>query len=401
LDGYRRAAAGGLGRTLCIAVVNARRTDPREVIDDNARLLETLEASGPAVARITGPHAGSLVDAGDFDLLVVDRTSEGRRFDADGGVGLARKIGADIAVRLITASRSDRFVYFSDADATLPPDYFEACTGVDRSVAAIVFPFWHERSGHGRIDEATALYEISLRYYVAGLAWAGSPYAFHTLGSALAVDASAYASVRGVPRLRAAEDFYLLNKVAKVGAVARAACTPIRIECRDSRRVPFGTGARVGAMLDSGGPLLLYAPETFSALRSLLGSLNDLARGASVSRFWDRYRSPVGASDRAVAAILERFGAPHALDRLSRQHAPGPPLAARLREWFDGFRTLKLIHHLRQTCHPSIPLLRALESTPFCASAHGVNDLVAIRLALLSDEASGERARPGSSVLDG
>ena len=63
------------------------------------------------------------------------------------------------------------------------------------------------------------LYEYSLRYYVAGLTYAQSPYAFHTIGSTMAVNAEHYASVRGFPRREAGEDFYLLNKLAKVGSV--------------------------------------------------------------------------------------------------------------------------------------------------------------------------------------
>jgi hypothetical protein len=49
---------------------------------------------------------------------------------------------------------------------------------------------------------------------------------------------------------------------------------------------------------------------------------------------------------------------------------------------------LKLVHHLRETCHPSIPLSNALESAPFCASVRGATDLDEIRRALATDEGS-------------
>jgi hypothetical protein len=141
-------------------------------------------------------------------------------------------------------------------------------------------------------------------------------------------------------------------------------------------------------MLDSEDDLSLYAPECFSALRRLIAGLESVAREANVSPFWARYRSPDGAADHAVAALLGRFDAPHLLERLVQQHSRGPHLAARLREWFDGFRTLKLVHHLRETCHPSIPLSNALESAPFCASVRGATDLDEIRRALATDEGS-------------
>ncbi len=70
-----------------------------------------------------------------------------------------------------------------------------------------------------RVFLATQLYELSLRYYVAGMKFARSPYAFHTIGSSMAVSPVHYARVRGFPKREAGEDFYLLNKLAKLGSV--------------------------------------------------------------------------------------------------------------------------------------------------------------------------------------
>ena len=139
----------------------------------------------------------------------------------------------------------------------------------------------------------TQLYEYSLRYYVAGLSYAGSPYAFHTIGSTLAVNAVHYARVRGFPRRQAGEDFYLLNKLAKVGSVrqlsAETDCEPIDIAARRSDRVPFGTGAAVGKLMELENPateFLLYHPAVFGLLRGWLGSL---------PAFWQERSSDIGA----------------------------------------------------------------------------------------------------------
>ena len=159
-----------------------------------------------------------------------------------------------------------------------PDDHFDLGDVEGRSdVAAAVFPFRHEPSPDPHVTRATALYELSLRYYVAGLAWAGSPYAFHTLGSIFAVTTDAYAAVRGFPRRDAAEDFYLLNKAAKIGNVARVASAPVRIRSRVSDRTPFGTGASVGRATMT-TERVFYAPECFVGLRSVLESLSSLAR---------------------------------------------------------------------------------------------------------------------------
>ena len=141
--------------------------------------------------------------------------------------------------------------------------------------------------------QATRLYEYSLRYYVAGLSFAHSPYAFHTIGSTIAVNAAHYAKVRGFPRRQAGEDFYLLNKLAKVGAImqlgAETDCEPIDIAARLSDRVPFGTGAAVGKIMELEDPareFLLYHPSVFGLLRSWLGSLPAI---------WQSRSSDIGA----------------------------------------------------------------------------------------------------------
>ena len=69
-----------------------------------------------------------------------------------------------------------------------------------------------------------------------GLGFAGSPYAYHSVGSTLAVRAEAYAIVRGVPKRAAGEDFYLLDKLAKV--------TPIRVLTGEPVAISLGVRAR-------------------------------------------------------------------------------------------------------------------------------------------------------------
>ena len=92
------------------------------------------------------------------------------------------------------------------------------------------------------------------------------------------MDYEAYAAVRGMPKREAAEDFYLLNKIAKQGPVVRPRLDPIRIAQRTSTRVPFGTGAATGKIsnqLREGTEFCMYCPESFSLLRDLLEALED------------------------------------------------------------------------------------------------------------------------------
>jgi hypothetical protein len=240
--------------------------------------------------------------------------------------------------------------------------------------------------GERDVDEATALYELWLRYYVLGLNAAGSPYAFHTIGSTLSVHAEAYAKVRGFPRRDAAEDFYLLNKLAKVGPVTRVRARPIRITSRRSSRVPFGTGRKVTDLTaPSATPLGFYDPRVFAALgrwHELLRAIADWGgtdvprarRLESAARFVDGWlsnfaeRREFGAASEAVAQSLRaELDAEKSLPQVLGILA-GAPRAQRLRrvfEWFDGFRTLRLVHRLEAAHFSSKPWMEAFARAPF------------------------------------
>jgi hypothetical protein len=220
--------------------------------------------------------------------------------------------------------------------------------------------------------QVTRLYEYSLRYYVAGLDFANSPYAFHTIGSTMAVNAAHYAKVRGFPRRQAGEDFYLLNKLAKVGSIRQLSsetdCEPIEIAARVSDRVPFGTGAATGrimALEDPAREFLLYHPAIFGLLRCWLDSL---------ALFWQSQSGEIGEilSQRSGSSLVHGLsnhspedlqalidglgdsGAAEALQHAFRQSTDAVQFKRQMHTWFDAFRTLKLVHHLRDHFLPSI-----------------------------------------------
>ena len=271
--------------------------------------------------------AGGFDRARNVDVEVVDRvnTPVPRR----AGVGLARKIGADIALRYIVENRIEvPVIYTTDADVALPRGYFEAAGG---QAAGWVYPFIHSSSDEDLARRAL-MYELSLRYYVNRLEYAGSPYAFHTVGSCLAVDAVSYAKVRGFPRRNAAEDFYLLNKLAKVGWIRRLKAPVIKIEARLSTRVPFGTGPALARIPRDPTNMPGYASASFDALRMFHDCLG---KGTD--------------PDPPLPRLLDAIGFQPKRD------------ARATHTWFDAFRTLKLIHAAREE-FPDSPLLETLET---------------------------------------
>ena len=287
-----------------VVVVNEPPTAPAKHTAANQETFAQLEGAYGAGERIAGNITRRVHPVG--TLVTIDRTAA-HSIPSKQGVGLARKIGFDFALAAATQTGSDvAYLHGTDADALLPRDYFV----VDPGAAAIVHPFRH--LAEGTDGETVFAYEASLRYYVAGLRYAGSAYAFHTIGSLVSVSPQAYAAVRGVPKRNGAEDFYLLNKVAKVGHVGTTTGEPVRLSGRRSDRVPFGTGPAVTKFKSRTDAMMcpVYNPALFQEVQS---------------------------------AVADNPG-------------------------LDAFQTLKLVHRLRDEQYPNVPLREALQAAPFFKS---------------------------------
>jgi len=366
------------GRSLLILVINESVVADKKVSDGNRALAawvrSRFEHSWASAPRFSGFGLSLFRDPlAPRDVLLVDRFSEGRRLPARGGVGHARKIGADLAASLIHRGRiGSTWIHCSDADVFLPKTYFrssEASPDGHSGAAALVYPFRHCTADGGAGDRevkfATRLYEFSLRYYLAGMRHSGSPYAFHTIGSTMAVNAVHYSMVRGFPRRDAGEDFYLLNKLAKVGTVVALRrgkdCEPIEIRARRSNRVPFGTGAavdRIASLDDPVAEFRLYHPGVFVFLRAWLESWPEIwrsrpaAAGAeALTRCTDL--STIGPP---LRECLAKIGTGRGLGHAFSHSGSLEQFLRHMHTWFDAFRTLKLIHTLRDQYLPSVHL---------------------------------------------
>jgi hypothetical protein len=291
-------------------------------------------------------------NVGGAHVLLIDRTQS--RIPVAQGVGLARKIGADCAHSLITRGAiKSPWIFSTDADAYLPQDYFRAADG-HAGCSAVIYPFEHIASGNADIDIATALYELRLHNYIAGLRQAGSPYAFHTLGSTLAVDATHYAAAHGFPKRAGGEDFYLLNKLAKLAPVKSLQQPLLQLQARASHRVPFGTGPAVTKLAASEDMLLqplFYHANCFGILKDWLDFFAQCANRIYGNQPVDQWRSWLLSRDNNSSELLlqiidaEEFET--ILHKARRQCSDAAALQRYLHTWFDGFRTLKLVHAAR------------------------------------------------------
>ena len=365
--------AGSEGRVLTVLVINAPADAPDWVHAANLETLRALSREYPGREELAPGLA--LHSEQNRDLLVIDRATRGRFLPAGQGVGLARKLGADLALAAKMSGVLDSaWIHCSDADVEFPGDYFRQTEAPGRDdAAARLYRFRHRPIEDDAAYEAAQQYEISLRYYVLGLGFAGSPYAFHSIGSTFAIEAESYAKVRGFPRRTAAEDFYLLNKLAKVGRVESLRGDPVRPSSRLSSRVPFGTGAAVARMLeDRESERKTYHPALFRYLRAWLDALEAVLAHSGSTRTREALlddalreccaRAP-GVEAERLLLCLERTGALASARRALC--APARAVRGRVQDGFDGFRTLKLLHALRDSGLEDLALREALGRADF------------------------------------
>ena len=394
IPAYREAASlvqrlqqlpAGSGKTLVILVLNRPDNDPDTAANS---ALRTALKHLPA-ANTSGESTNRLILNEHTELYLHDMEKNGGPIAADLGVGLARKTGCDLALQWMhEGAISGQWICSTDADATLPPDYFKQLESITRKAVAVVFPFLHVPGTAPAIDRATTLYELRLHQYVLGLEYAGSPYAHHTLGSCLAVKADAYAQVRGFPKRAGAEDFYLLNKLAKLGAIARTHGQSTLLQSRPSDRIPFGTGPAVAAISRLARPEdepLFYHPQCFEALRVLLASVDTLAQHPAAEL------EPLLVSQGLAANLalqsrlaLSAMDIEVALQHCQRQGKSPGQFQRQFHQWFDGFRSLKFIHAIRDSGWPqqSLAKLASLQPTIWPGSTAQARDVTQLQSAI-------------------
>ena len=387
-------AAGPGGDVLVVLVLNARADSPAQVHRANAAARERLAKELPPSLALSSDAALLSYPLEHGRLVVVDRARPGRYLPEGQGVGLARKIGFDIALALKASGRlASEWIHSTDADTILPPDYFEQTAALDAGgTGAAIYAFEHRFDPDPALSQAARLYEISLRYNVLGLAWAGSPYAYHSMGSCLAIPATAYAGVRGFPKRNALEDFHALNKLAKVGRILRLQGRPLKLEGRVSERVPISTGKAIAGLVSRRGALAgfqLYHPAVFAHLAAWLRVLASIARsgGDTKAPLTELPAdNPFFRTDLLLAS-LEEMGAFQAVREAIPLSNDEGTLLRHLHTWFDALRTVQLIHALRDGGLASIGWLQAVTEAPFTGLTDSTEeDPEEFRKALFAEE---------------
>ena len=263
------------------------------------------------------------------------------------GVGLARKIGMDEALRRFDdLGRPEGIIAGYDADCRCEANYLAAIerhfAQNARSPGCSIY-FEHPLSGAlpPPVYEAVAAYELHLRYYVQALRYAGFPHAHHTIGSCMAARAGAYRQQGGMNKRKAGEDFYFLHKIIPLGGFGDLSGTTVHPSPRPSDRVPFGTGKTVRDRL-AGQEIKTYPLDAFLDLRKLFDDLPLIYRRGERSADENTKRWP-----ESVRSFLNQSSFSEAMKEIRRNTASELAFRKRFFHWFDGFRAMKFVHHAR------------------------------------------------------
>ncbi len=306
------------GEFAVILVVNNRVGAPAGQKQNNQRVLAALRS-------------------GEIDLpwlYWIDRASVGKEIPAKMGVGLVRRIGMDTALTILDA---DGIICSLDADTLVEPDYIRmAMDSLSQPVGAGYFEFEHQKAENPLIQKAIDAYEEYLHHYVAGLKQAGSPYAYHAIGSTMVATAEAYVLADGVPVKRlAGEDFYFLQNIAKHCRIVEVA-SRVYPSARLSERTPFGTGQRMMEYERGRSGEHLYCREAFEAVGSFLRLVEENISLADAD-FIDKLESPF------LREYLEENDFKNVWLKLKRNYRLDGDVLRAFHRWFDGLKTLKVV----------------------------------------------------------
>lgn len=277
------------------------------------------------------------------------------------GVGLARKIGMDEAVRLFHKCGNNGVIICYDADSICDDNYLVEIEKVyedDTTKSGIVF---YEHQLHRENHKEILNYELYLRYYIDALRHTGFPYAHQTLGSCISVRCSQYEKVGGMNTRKAGEDFYFLNKTIPLGGFVEINNTTVRPSDRISDRVPFGTGKAVNEIKHS-EDYEVYHPNTFEDLKLFFSNLDS---------FWNEEEWKISKTMESFLGMDWKEEIRNLKEKVNSKDA----FEKRFYHWFDAFQILKFVHFARDHFYQNVELQEALDWLRNTYSRHLKGDL--------------------------
>ena len=369
-----------------ICVVNNRTNASGELKENNRTLIKAAVQRG---------------------ITVLDACSKGYELSENEGVGTARRIGMDYALK-----NGAEVIACMDADTLVSSEY--VCALHDFRLkcadallcgrlppAGAVTGFTHQKAPDSDIQKAIDSYEFFIKEHSARLFKTKTPFYPYALGPSIVCSAWGYAASGGMPKLLSGEDFYFLQSLIKLNiqhaatagqSTATAAgqtdappfvfpeltCT-VHPQARLSQRTLFGTGQKLGALVEasalvggSGKGLRAHTGGQAvgqSADPTAEQAAPPTAKGAllypdfvyeRIKDFIGLFYAATDKADRGKAFLSQcKSALPDVYDFLERERFPAVwekmclqnrkdriGLERAFHIWFDGLKILRLIHFL-------------------------------------------------------
>ncbi len=286
-----------------------------------------------------------------------------RAFDLDhkkAGVGLARKIGMDEAVRRFEAlGEKNGIIVCFDADCLCSENYLWEIYNCYRlnpgtNVALVCFEHFIDNNTSTELISAITNYELHLRYYVRALAMAKYPFAYHTIGSCITVTSEAYQKHGGMNQRKAGEDFYFLHKIFPSGNIMNITKATVFPSPRLSERVPFGTGKAMMQIIKKPADVYFtYNPEIFKAFKTFNDSVNQIWETTDID-------SVVEVLPESMLQFLRQIDFSNQVDKIKQNNTNILQFRRAFYGWFNGFAVLKYMHFSRDNFYLNVEIAQAV-----------------------------------------
>lgn len=254
----------------------------RRICENNAALLRILE-------EYNTRHR----------VVVIDRSTKGRGWTGKNfGVGWARKVLFD---HILPAAYPNDLIVSMDADTQFGAGYLQSVLesfATHPQWVALSVPYYHRLTGGDDADRAILRYEIYMRNYALNMLRIGSPYSFTAIGSAIVMRAESLRKIGGITPVKSGEDFYLLQKLTKMGTVGSWNPECVYPAARFSDRVFFGTGpAMIKAAAGDFSSYPIYHHRLFSLVEETCRRTDELFAHDIRTEFLDFLQSQFKDTD--------------------------------------------------------------------------------------------------------
>lgn len=322
-----------------IVVLNHPVSASKEVKNFHQRQYETLLSQ-----MRSGMDDNKTLD--NINLSVIrafDLTSEAE------GVGAARKIGMDQALRDFCRKAENGFIICLDGDCLVDKKYLQSWQElVHQETLTGIASYQHQTDGNEELNMGIKHYELYLRMYRMGLKWCNYAYPYDTIGSCMGTRASLYAMIGGMNRRKAGEDFYFLHKCFPHGNVKEMKNGMVYPSARVSERVPFGTGRAQQEWKKNKKYETTYHNHCWATIRKFLSQLETLWKPDKNFQYPEEFRDYI-PEDNFRDRIEEMLSKSNDYRTFEKHFF----------QWCDGFMVMKLLNHLRDNYFGKQPIVEA------------------------------------------